>query len=64
MAARTFTDAIVQPSIVQKIVAVCGSHGCVQVQNKRVIHQQSRATPAHTTFEREMARQARAARHA
>jgi hypothetical protein len=32
--------AITEPSIVQKVVAVCGNHGCVQVQTKRIIHHQ------------------------
>lgn len=31
-----------EPSMVQKVVAVCGNHGCVQVQTKRIIHHQKR----------------------
>jgi hypothetical protein len=31
---------ITEPAIVQKVVAVCGNHGCVQVQTKRIIHRQ------------------------
>lgn len=33
-------NAVRQPAIVQKVAAVCGNHGCVQVQTKRVIHHQ------------------------
>ena len=29
-----------QPPLVQTVAAVCGNHGCVQVQTKRVIHHQ------------------------
>jgi hypothetical protein len=32
--------AAAQAAIVQQVVNVCGMHGCVQVQTKRVIHHQ------------------------
>jgi hypothetical protein len=40
MTLAALDGAAAQAAIVRQVVNVCGMHGCVQVQTKRVIHHQ------------------------
>jgi hypothetical protein len=39
-AAMTPVVPVVRGTLIQQVVSVCGGHGCVAVQTKRIIHHQ------------------------